>query len=122
MAEQLCLRPDDRVLHRLAHVHRLARQIRRVSDVPIMFVSVVNQKEKIVEGLKIGADDYVTKPFDSGELRARVEAVMRRAGRSGQASSYSDGYLTVNLADHPAYRDTLAKMRELLSLSLLATE
>ncbi|KJE26952.1 hypothetical protein LG52_1266 [Geobacillus kaustophilus] len=59
-------------------------RIRSFSNVPIMMVTARDETADIVQGLKIGADDYVTKPFDEAELLARIEAVLRRAagGRS----------------------------------------
>jgi two-component system, OmpR family, KDP operon response regulator KdpE len=54
------------------------RMIRSGSEVPIMIVSVRSSERDKVEGLKAGADDYVTKPFSVPELLARVEAVKRR--------------------------------------------
>ncbi|KMY52516.1 XRE family transcriptional regulator [Bacillus sp. FJAT-27231] len=53
-------------------------QIRELSDVPIIMLTARNEKEDIVKGLQIGADDYVTKPFDEAELLARIEALFRR--------------------------------------------
>lgn len=54
------------------------REIRKYSDVPIIMVTAREQKEDIVKGLMLGADDYVTKPFDESELIARIEALLRR--------------------------------------------
>lgn len=56
----------------------LCRAIRKNSDVPIIMVTAREQKEDIVKGLKLGADDYITKPFDEEELLARMEALLRR--------------------------------------------
>ncbi|KKB34948.1 MULTISPECIES: response regulator transcription factor [Bacillaceae] len=56
----------------------LCQEIRKDSDIPIIMVSAREQKEDIIKGLKLGADDYVTKPFDEDELLARIEAVLRR--------------------------------------------
>lgn len=57
---------------------KLCREIRRFSDVPIIMVTARAQQEDIVKGLKIGADDYITKPFNEKELLARIEALLRR--------------------------------------------
>lgn len=57
----------------------LAKDIREVNaDVPIIFLTAKNLKEDIFEGFKIGADDYLTKPFSMDELVFRMEAILRR--------------------------------------------
>jgi DNA-binding response OmpR family regulator len=58
----------------------LCRRIRAVSDVPIVVVSALGDVSDRILGLHAGADDYVVKPFDEGELVARVHAVLRRGG------------------------------------------
>ena len=54
------------------------RRIREVSGVPIIMLTARGQESEKVKGLKLGADDYVAKPFSLRELEARVEAVLRR--------------------------------------------
>jgi len=54
------------------------RRIREVSDVPIIMLTARGEESEKVRGLKLGADDYVAKPFSLRELEARVEAVLRR--------------------------------------------
>lgn len=56
----------------------LCREIRSFSDVPIIMLTAREQQEDIIKGLKRGADDYITKPFDEEELLARMEALLRR--------------------------------------------
>ncbi|GAB3795070.1 response regulator transcription factor [Virgibacillus kimchii] len=56
----------------------LCQEIRQISDVPIIMLTAREQQEDIVKGLKLGADDYITKPFNEGELIARMEALLRR--------------------------------------------
>ncbi|TWT09264.1 response regulator transcription factor [Planomicrobium sp. CPCC 101079] len=56
----------------------LCEEIRKFSDVPIIMLTARQQQEDIIKGLKIGADDYITKPFHEGELLARMEALLRR--------------------------------------------
>ena len=56
----------------------LCLQLRRETDVPILFVSAKSDPPDRVVGLRIGADDYMGKPFDNNELVARVEALLRR--------------------------------------------
>lgn len=57
----------------------LAEEIRRIdNNIPVIFLSAKNMKEDRIRGLKIGADDYITKPFSSEELSLRIEAILRR--------------------------------------------
>jgi DNA-binding response OmpR family regulator len=56
----------------------VCRQIRRTSDVPIIMVTAQQDSHDVVAGLEMGADDYVTKPFNDRELLARVRAQLRR--------------------------------------------
>lgn len=57
----------------------VCRRIRELSDVPVVILTARVQENERVRGLKLGADDYVVKPFSLKELEARVEAVLRRA-------------------------------------------
>lgn len=59
----------------------LCRQIRSRVDCPIIFLTAKIQEADIVRGLGLGADDYITKPFGTAELRARVNAHLRREAR-----------------------------------------
>ena len=61
----------------------LCRRIRAVSSVPIIVLSVKGEERTKVEALDSGADDYVTKPFGTDELLARVRAALRRSGTAG---------------------------------------
>lgn len=54
------------------------KEIRKLKDVPIIMLTARSEKQDVVKGLKIGADDYICKPFDEDELVARIEAVLRR--------------------------------------------
>ena len=57
----------------------LAQEIRQTNtDIPIVFLTAKTLKEDVLEGFKIGADDYLTKPFSMEELTFRIEAIMRR--------------------------------------------
>ena len=58
----------------------LAKEIRMVSaDITIVFLTAKNLKDDVIEGFKLGADDYITKPFSMEELIFRIEAILRRS-------------------------------------------
>jgi len=75
----------------------LAREIREINkDIPILFLTAKSLKEDIIEGFSIGADDYLTKPFDMDELVFRIEAILKRTmpGRRNEQTIYSLGRYT----------------------------
>ncbi|MBS3737285.1 response regulator transcription factor [Candidatus Bipolaricaulota bacterium] len=78
----------------------LCRRIRRESDVPIIMLTAKTEKGNRVEGLNLGADDYVTKPFSPEELMARVKAVLRRAEDRNEPEEITHGPLTISLVRH----------------------
>jgi len=78
----------------------LCREVRALSDVPIIVLSVRGEEKTKVEALDAGADDYVTKPFGMDELLARVRATLRRAP-ADQASKILDvGDFRVDIEGH----------------------
>lgn len=65
----------------------LAKEIRVInSDIPIIFLTAKSMKEDILQGFKIGADDYITKPFNMEELIFRIQAILRRMKKGGKTS------------------------------------
>src|SRR5690625_5901387 len=56
----------------------LCQEIRRVSDVPIIMLTARDQRDDIIKGLQLGADDYITKTFNEDELLASMTAILRR--------------------------------------------
>ena len=79
----------------------VCRQIRKTSQLPIIFLSSRDEELDRVLGLELGADDYVTKPFSPRELVARVAAVLRRAdARSGPEKLLAHGALCMDEGRH----------------------
>ena len=68
----------------------LARRMREFSAVPILMLTAKAEEADIVAGLRVGADDYITKPFGVQELLARVEAILRRTGNSDGGTTGQD--------------------------------
>lgn len=60
------------------------KMVRKISDIPIMLLTAKGAVQDKVTGLTMGADDYLVKPFDEGELIARVKALLRRAKKTGE--------------------------------------
>jgi two-component system, OmpR family, KDP operon response regulator KdpE len=81
----------------------IATEIRRWSQVPIVVLSAVGDERQKVRALDAGADDYVTKPFGSEELLARMRAVLRRRGEDGEPV-VRVGDLEIDLADRSVRR------------------
>lgn len=79
------------------------KRIRAISDLPVLMISARGAEPDKVRGLELGADDYITKPFGSLELSARIRAVLRRARSlppvSG-AGRFEAGDISINYASH----------------------
>jgi len=76
----------------------VCREVRRWSGLPIIVLSAVGDVREKVKALDAGADDYVTKPFGSEELTARLRAVLRRAADADTEAAVTVGDLTIDLA------------------------
>ncbi len=90
----------------------VCRQIRQESDVPIVMVTAKDGEADKVLGLELGADDYITKPFSTRELLARVRAHLRRAGRTGTFATANEvlrgGRIELDIDAHEARVDGTA--------------
>lgn len=78
--------------------------IRRESTVPIIFLSAKAAETNRIQGLELGADDFVTKPFHLNELAARVKAVLRRSHQEATQEAIEKGDLRINPTSHEAFR------------------
>ena len=74
------------------------RRLREWNPVPVLILSVFGQEGSKVDGLDAGADDYLTKPFGSGELLARLRALLRRIKPAVATSKFRFGAIEVDLA------------------------
>ena len=84
-------------------------KIREFSNVPIIMLTARSEDADKIIGFECGADDYITKPFNILELKARIRALLRRAGAAAQQQRGADrlthGSITLDLAERAAWRD-----------------
>jgi two-component system KDP operon response regulator KdpE len=83
----------------------VCREVRGWSSLPILVLSAIGDEREKVRALDAGADDYVTKPFGTEELLARLRAILRRSPEAGQAERMDIGQLTIDLQDRTVQRD-----------------
>jgi DNA-binding response OmpR family regulator len=81
---------------------QVCREIRKTSNVPIIMLTAKGEVFDKVLGLELGADDYVVKPFESKEVVARINAVLRRMGKNSQEEKKEVHYenLSINLTNY----------------------
>ena len=83
----------------------VATEIRKWSQLPILVLSAVGDEREKVRALDAGADDYITKPFGTDELLARLRAVLRRAAEDEAEPTVTVGDLAIDIAGHRVTRD-----------------
>ena len=85
--------------------YQVLKSVRKSSAIPVIMLTARDETFDKVLGLELGADDYLTKPFDAKELVARVKAVLRRTqgGEEEKKSDLSFPGLTVSIAEYAAY-------------------
>ena len=83
----------------------VCREVRKGSNVPILFLTARDDEIDRILGLEIGADDYVTKPFSPREVVARVKAIMRRGKDNGEQTKFEFGSIVIDLERHEATVD-----------------
>src|SRR5262249_41994395 len=82
----------------------VCQEVRRFSGLPILVLSAIGDEREKVRALDAGADDYVTKPFGTNELLARLRAVMRRSADPGGGSQLTIGELVIDVLDRRVTR------------------
>jgi DNA-binding response OmpR family regulator len=84
----------------------VAREVRAAGTTPILMLTAKTGQEDRIQGLELGADDYVTKPFSPRELVLRVQAILRRGAAAvangDEVTSYGDGLLVIDRPRHEA--------------------
>jgi len=103
-------RPDlillDILLPRDMDGYEVCRRVREFSDVPVIMLTAKARESDKLNGFEVGADDYLTKPFSSKELVARVRAVLRRSKYPEEVRADADlvcGEISLNFAQHRVF-------------------
>ncbi|ERI91767.1 putative transcriptional regulatory protein WalR [Clostridiales bacterium oral taxon 876 str. F0540] len=79
--------------------YELCKYIREKSDIPVMFLTALDEEVNVVLGLEIGGDDYITKPFRVRELLSRIKALLRRNSRNtSSGNKLKSGDITVDIS------------------------
>lgn len=91
----------------------VCKQVRKMSDLPIIMVTAKDDDDDRIAGLEIGADDYITKPFNSREVVARVKAVLRRAGTQEKKGEVSRITYPGLIIDMDQYRNSIRQQNDL---------
>jgi DNA-binding response OmpR family regulator len=89
----------------------ICKEIRKRSRVPIIMLTAKIEDEDIIEGLGLGADDYLTKPFSPRQLIARIDAILRRVSSEAiplaNTLSFNNGDLVVNASNHEVRKNDI---------------
>ena len=99
----------------------LAKDIRIVNaDIPVLFLTAKNMKDDVLEGFKLGADDYITKPFSMEELIMRIEAILRRTSQESQSNNQQ--VFTLGKFTFDTRKQTLSEGEEIVKLTTKESE
>ena len=84
----------------------LCREIKRKQPkLPVVFLTANDLEEDVLDGFDLGAEDYITKPFNVRILKRRMEVALRRRGGGGKEEKFDDGFLCLNLESLSAVRN-----------------
>lgn len=90
----------------------VCQQIKELGDIPVIMLTAKTSEDEKVVGFRLGADDYVTKPFSPRELIARVKAVLKRTYKKEEASaepmSFNNGRLVIDAMRHELKKDNIS--------------
>ena len=82
--------------------YELLEYIKQIKNIPTIFITAKNQTADKIKGLNLGADDYITKPFEIGELIARIKAVLRRYNKENDIQNIED--IKINITSRTVWK------------------
>lgn len=97
----------------------VAKDIRKFSNIPILFLTALDDRDSMIQGFGVGADDYVSKPFDSEVLHLRIQAVLQRTSKHIQIERLKKGSIVLDIAARTVYVDEKKITLTLKELELL---
>lgn len=84
----------------------LCKSLKAENDIPVIFLTAIDDEANVVMGLDMGADDYITKPFRVRELLSRIKSVYRRYNKEGQERNLLElGKIRINLTSSRVYKE-----------------
>ncbi len=83
---------------------RIIKNKDKTEDIPVIIISAKTGEQDVVQGLKLGADDYLTKPFSTKVLMAKIDTILRRVN-PGTQTTYSYQSIRLNRENHKVYSD-----------------
>jgi len=98
----------------------VCRQVRESTTIPVILLTAKTEDEDIIRGLELGADDYITKPFNPREVALRASAILRRSGAGKTAPVMAIGALQIDIENHRATLDHQSLQLTPHEFSLLA--
>ncbi|MEH7389909.1 response regulator transcription factor [Bacillus sp. JJ1474] len=85
--------------------YELCKLVKERSDVPVIFLTAIDDEVNVVMGLDMGADDYITKPFRIRELLSRMKSVLRRYNKQSTTASLELGNIKINTLEGKVYKN-----------------
>lgn len=83
----------------------ICKSIKQKEDIPVIFLTALDDEINVVMGLDFGADDYIAKPFRIRELMSRIRSVLRRYSKSGNESVIQVGDVEIHLMENRVYKE-----------------
>ena len=99
----------------------LFKEIKKVKDVPIIFLTANDLEVSIVRGLDMGADDYITKPFKTRELLSRIKNVLRRNKSNSNSNIINIGNIVIDLNQAKVFKNGIDTLLTSLEYKILLT-
>ncbi len=97
----------------------LFKKIKKIKDIPVIFLTANDLEVSIVRGLDMGADDYITKPFKARELISRINSVLRRTGLKDNSNIITIKKITIDLNQAKVLKDGKDLMLTALEYKIL---